>query len=170
MKTADFDFYLPDELIAQTPLERRDASRLLVLDKETGETRHMHFYDLPGLLRPGDCLVLNDSRVLPARLLGRREPGGGAVEVLLLTDKGDKTWECLVRPGKKMKPGTKLSFGDGLLTAEVTETLEGGNRLVRFTYQGIFLEVLSGWGGCPCPPISRRSCRTASGTRRSTPG
>ena len=152
MKTADFDFYLPDELIAQTPLERRDASRLLVLDKETGETRHMHFYDLPGLLRPGDCLVLNDSRVLPARLLGRREPGGGAVEVLLLTDRGDKVWECLVRPGRKLKPGTRVSFGDGLLHGEVLSVEEGGNRLVRFDYQGIFLELLEQLGKMPLPP------------------
>ena len=152
MKTADFDFYLPDELIAQTPLERRDASRLLVLDKETGETRHMHFYDLPGLLRPGDCLVLNDSRVLPARLLGRREPGGGAVEVLLLTDRGDKVWECLVRPGRKLKPGTRVSFGDGLLHGEVLSVEEGGNRLVRFDYQGIFLERLERLGKMPLPP------------------
>ena len=152
MKTADFDFYLPDELIAQTPLERRDASRLLVLDKETGETRHMHFYDLPGLLRPGDCLVLNDSRVLPARLLGRREPGGGAVEVLLLTDRGDKVWECLVRPGRKLKPGTRVSFGDGLLHGEVLSVEEGGNRLIRFNYQGIFLELLEQLGKMPLPP------------------
>ena len=149
MKTADFDFYLPDELIAQTPLERRDASRLLVLDKETGETRHMHFYDLPGLLRPGDCLVLNDSRVLPARLLGRREPGGGAVEVLLLTDRGDKVWECLVRPGRKLKPGTRVSFGDELLHGEVLSVEEGGNRLIRFDYQGIFLELLEQLGKMP---------------------
>ena len=124
----------------------------MVLDKDTGAVKHMHFYDLPSLLRPGDCLVLNDSRVLPARLLGHREPGGGAAEVLLLNDKGDKTWECLVRPGKKMKPGTKLSFGDGLLTAEVTETLEGGNRLVRFHYDGIFLELLEQLGKMPLPP------------------
>ena len=152
MKTSDFYYDLPQELIAQTPLDRRDASRLMVLDKHTGAVKHMHFFDLPGLLRPGDCLVLNDSRVLPARLLGHREPGGGAAEVLLLTDKGDKTWECLVRPGKKMKPGTKLSFGDGLLTAEVTETLEGGNRLVRFDYEGIFLELLEQLGKMPLPP------------------
>ena len=124
----------------------------MVLDKNTGAVKHMHFYDLPSLLHPGDCLVLNDSRVLPARLLGHREPGGGAAEVLLLNDKGDKTWECLVRPGKKMKPGTKLSFGDGLLTAEVTETLEGGNRLVRFHYDGIFLELLEQLGKMPLPP------------------
>ena len=152
MKTSDFYYDLPQELIAQTPLDRRDASRLMVLDKNTGAVKHMHFYDLPSLLRPGDCLVLNDSRVLPARLLGHREPGGGAAEVLLLNDKGDKTWECLVRPGKKMKPGTKLSFGDGLLTAEVTETLEGGNRLVRFNYEGIFLELLEQLGKMPLPP------------------
>ena len=152
MKTSDFYYDLPQELIAQTPLDRRDASRLMVLDKVTGAVEHRHFYDLPSLLRPGDCLVLNDSRVLPARLLGHREPGGGAAEVLLLNDKGDKTWECLVRPGKKMKPGTKLSFGDGLLTAEVTETLEGGNRLVRFHYDGIFLELLEQLGKMPLPP------------------
>ncbi|MCR1922038.1 tRNA preQ1(34) S-adenosylmethionine ribosyltransferase-isomerase QueA [Flavonifractor plautii] len=152
MKTADFDFYLPEELIAQTPLERRDASRLLVLDKETGATRHMHFFDLPTLLRPGDCLVLNDSRVLPARLLGHREPTGGAVEVLLLIDQGDKVWECLVRPGRKLKPGTRLSFGDGSLKAEVVEVCEGGNRLVRFEYEGIFLETLERLGKMPLPP------------------
>ena len=152
MKTSDFYYDLPQELIAQTPLDRRDGSRLMVLDKNTGAVKHMHFYDLPSLLRPGDCLVLNDSRVLPARLLGHREPGGGAAEVLLLNDKGDKTWECLVRPGKKMKPGPKLSFGDGLLTAEVTETLEGGNRLVRFHYDGIFLELLEQLGKMPLPP------------------
>ena len=152
MKTSDFYYDLPQELIAQTPLDRRDGSRLMVLDKNTGAVKHMHFYDLPSLLHPGDCLVLNDSRVLPARLLGHREPGGGAAEVLLLNDKGDKTWECLVRPGKKMKPGTKLSFGDGLLTAEVTETLEGGNRLVRFHYDGIFLELLEQLGKMPLPP------------------
>ncbi|WP_195308229.1 tRNA preQ1(34) S-adenosylmethionine ribosyltransferase-isomerase QueA [Flavonifractor plautii] len=152
MKTADFDFYLPEELIAQTPLERRDASRLLVLDKETGATRHMHFFDLPTLLGPGDCLVLNDSRVLPARLLGHREPTGGAVEVLLLIDRGDKVWECLVRPGRKLKPGTRLSFGDGSLKAEVVEVCEGGNRLVRFEYEGIFLETLERLGKMPLPP------------------
>ena len=152
MKTSDFDFHLPDELIAQTPLERRDASRLLVLDKDTGETQHMHFYDLPKLLNPGDCLVLNDSRVLPARLLGRREPTGGAVEVLLLIDRGDKVWECLVRPGRKVKPGARLSFGDGLLTADVLESTEGGNRLIRFHYEGIFLELLERLGKMPLPP------------------
>ena len=152
MKTSDFYYDLPPELIAQTPLDRRDGSRLLTLNKETGETAHMHFFDLPKLLRPGDCLVLNDSRVLPARLLGRREPGGGAAEVLLLIDKGDKVWECLVRPGRKLKPGARLSFGDGLLTAEVLEEVEGGNRLIRFEYEGIFLELLERLGKMPLPP------------------
>ena len=152
MKTSDFYYDLPSELIAQTPLDRRDGSRLLTLNKETGETAHMHFFDLPKLLRPGDCLVLNDSRVLPARLLGRREPGGGAAEVLLLIDRGDKVWECLVRPGRKMKPGARLSFGGGLLTAEVLEEVEGGNRLIRFDYEGIFLEILEQLGKMPLPP------------------
>lgn len=152
MKTSDFYYDLPPELIAQTPLERRDGSRLLTLNKETGETEHKHFYDLPGFLRPGDCLVLNDSRVLPARLLGHRDPTGGAVEVLLLIDRGEKVWECLVRPGKKVKPGTKLSFGDGALTADVVGEVEGGNRLIRFHYEGIFLEVLEGLGKMPLPP------------------
>ena len=152
MKTSDFYYDLPPELIAQTPLERRDGSRLLTLDKRTGETGHGHFYDLPRLLRPGDCLVMNDSRVLPARLLGRREPTGGAAEVLLLVDRGYQVWECLVRPGRKVKPGTRLSFGEGALTAEVLETLEGGNRLIRFDYEGIFLETLERLGKMPLPP------------------
>ena len=165
MKTSDFYYDLPQELIAQTPLERRDGSRLLTLDKVTGEWEHRHFYDLPEYLNPGDCLILNDSRVLPARLLGQRLPGGGACEVLLLIDKGEGTWECLVRPGRKMKPGARLSFGNGELTAEVTEELPGGNRLVHFNYDGIFLEVLERLG----PPISRRSSRTPSATRPSTP-
>ena len=151
LKTHDFYFDLPQELIAQTPLERRDGSRLLTLDKVTGEIHHMHFYDLPSLLRPGDCLVLNDSRVLPARLLGRRETGG-ACEVLLLIDRGDKVWECLVRPGRKLKPGAKIIFGEGELTAEVLEEVEGGNRLIRFNYEGIFLETLERLGKMPLPP------------------
>ena len=152
LKTSDFYYDLPQELIAQTPLDRRDSSRLMVLDKQTGATQHLHFYDLPALLRPGDCLVLNDSRVLPARLLGHREPSGGAVEVLLLVDRGDKVWECLVRPGKKLREGARLSFGDGLLTAEVLEVCEGGNRLIRFHYDGIFLELLERLGRMPLPP------------------
>lgn len=152
IKTSDFYYDLPPELIAQTPIEQRDASRLLTLNKETGETEHHHFYDLPNFLRPGDCLVLNNSRVLPARLIGKREPGGGACEVMLLIDRGEKTWECLVRPGRKLRTGAKLSFGDGKLTAEVTEVLENGNRLVRFHYEGIFLEVLEQLGKMPLPP------------------
>ena len=152
MKTSDFDFYLPEELIAQTPLERRDTSRLLTLDKQTGETTHRHFYELPQLLRPGDCLVLNNSRVLPARLIGHRLPGGGACEVLLLTDKGDGLWECLVRPGRKLRKGTRLSFGNGELTAEIVEQLEEGGRLIRFDYEGIFLETLERLGKMPLPP------------------
>lgn len=152
MKTSDFDFYLPEELIAQTPLERRDSSRLLTLDKCTGEIAHRHFYELPQLLRPGDCLVLNNSRVLPARLIGHRLPGEGACEVLLLTDKGDGLWECLVRPGRKLKPGAQVSFGEGCLTATVEAEASGGNRLVRFHYQGIFLEVLEELGKMPLPP------------------
>ena len=152
MKTSDFDFYLPEELIAQTPLERRDTSRLLTLDKQTGETTHRHFYELPQLLRPGDCLVLNNSRVLPARLVGQRLPGGGICEVLLLNDRGDKVWECLVRPGRKLRKGTRLSFGNGELTAEIVEQLEEGGRLIRFDYEGIFLETLERLGKMPLPP------------------
>ncbi len=127
-------------------------SRLMTLDRATGKTEHRHFYELPDFLHPGDCLILNDSRVLPARLLGQRLPGGGACEVLLLTDRGEGTWECLVRPGRKMRPGAMLSFGNGELTAEVTGEIKGGNRLVHFTYQGIFLEVLERLGKMPLPP------------------
>ena len=152
MKTSDFYYDLPEELIAQTPLEQRDTSRLMTLDRKTGKVEHHHFYDLLDYLNPGDCLILNNSRVLPARLLGQRLPGGGACEVLLLIDRGDKTWECLVRPGRKMKTGAKLSFGNGELTAEVVGEVEGGNRLVRFDYEGIFLEVLEQLGKMPLPP------------------
>ena len=151
MKTADFDYELPQELIAQTPLERRDASRLMTLDKNTGRTGHHHFYELPQFLRPGDCLVLNDSRVLPARLIGHR-PTGGACEVLLLVDKGEGLWECLVRPGRKLRPGAEVIFGQGQLTATVEGELEDGKRLVRFHYQGIFLEILEQLGKMPLPP------------------
>lgn len=151
MKTSDFDYYLPEELIAQTPLERRDASRLLHLDRITGEVSHRHFFDLPDYLREGDCLVLNDSRVLPARLIGRRETGGVA-EVVLLRDLGGNIWECLTRPGRKTKPGTKLVFGEGELTATVTDSAEGGNKLLKFEYEGIFLEVLERLGKMPLPP------------------
>ena len=152
MKTSDFNYELPKELIAQTPLEKRDTSRLMTLDRKTGAWEHHHFYELPDFLYPGDCLILNESRVLPARLLGQRLPGGGACEVLLLIDRGEKTWECLVRPGRHMRQGSKLSFGNGELTAEVTEVLPDGNRLVRFDYDGIFLEVLERLGKMPLPP------------------
>ena len=152
MKTSDFYYDLPEELIAQTPIEQRDTSRLMKVDRATGAVEHRHFYELPDFLRPGDCLILNNSRVLPARLLGQRLPGGGACEVLLLIDRGERTWECLVRPGRKMRTGAKLSFGDGLLTAEVVGEVEGGNRLVRFDYECIFLEVLEQLGKMPLPP------------------
>ena len=152
MKTHDFFYELPPELIAQTPLERRDASRLLTLSRETGEIAHRHFYDIAELIRPGDCLVLNDSRVLPARLLGHREPTGGAVEVLLLKDEGGGVWECLTKPGRKTHTGTELSFGDGELTATVVGERDDGNKLVQFHYEGIFLEVLERLGKMPLPP------------------
>lgn len=152
MKTSDFYYDLPQELIAQTPLERRDGSRLLTLNRSTGKTEHHHFYNLPDFLHPGDCLVLNNSRVLPARLLGHRVPTGGAVEVLLLQDKGDGVWECLAKPGRKMHTGTELSFGDGQLTATVVGEEDEGKRLVQFHYEGIFLEVLERLGKMPLPP------------------
>lgn len=151
MKTSDFYYDLPDELIAQTPLEKRDTSRLMVLNKATGEVTHKHFFDIIDYLRPGDCLVMNDSRVLPARLLGHR-PSGGAVEVLLLRDLGNKRWECLCKPGRKMQVGNQVIFGDGELTASVVEVKEDGNRVVEFCYEGIFLEVLERLGKMPLPP------------------
>ena len=136
MKKTDFYFDLPEELIAQTPLEQRDASRLLLLSRETGEIQHKHFFDLPDYLNAGDCLVLNDSRVLPARLMGNRLTGG-AVEVVLLRDLGGGRWECLTRPGRKTRPGTELTFGGGLLTATVTDALDDGNKVLQFHYDGI---------------------------------
>ena len=152
MKTSDFHFELPPELIAQTPLDRRDASRLLVLDRETGKREHRHFYELPEYLNPGDCLVMNDSRVLPARLIGRRLPGGGASEILLLADRGNGRWECLVRPGRKLRPGAVVDFGDGLLRATIESEAADGNRIVRFDYEGVFLEVLERLGEMQLPP------------------
>lgn len=151
MKTSDFYYDLPEELIAQTPLERRDASRLMVLDRRTGEVTHRHFYDIVEYLQPGDCLVMNDSRVLPARLMGHR-PTGGVVEVLLLRDLGNKCWECLCKPGRKMQPGNQVIFGDDELTATVREVREDGNRVVEFHYEGIFLEILERLGKMPLPP------------------
>ena len=152
LKTHDFYYDLPEELIAQTPLERRDASRLMTLDRKTGAITHRHFYDLLELLQPGDCLVMNNSRVLPARLLGHRVPTGGAVEVLLLQDQGNGVWECLTKPGRKTHAGTELSFGDGELTATVVGERDDGNKLVQFHYEGIFLEVLERLGKMPLPP------------------
>lgn len=151
MNKSDFDFYLPEELIAQTPLEKRDTSCLLHLDKQTGEIEHKHFYDIKQYLHEGDCLVLNDSRVLPARLIGAR-PTGGTVELVLLKDLGDNRWECLSRPGRKTKPGQELVFGNGELTAVVEEVTLGGNRIVKFSYEGIFLEILERLGKMPLPP------------------
>ena len=151
MKTHDFYYDLPEELIAQTPLEKRDSSRMLKLDRVSGKIEHRHFYDVIEYLKPGDCLVMNDSRVLPARLLGHR-PTGGAVEVLLLRDLGDKKWECLCKPGRKMQVGNEVIFGDGELTATVVEVQETGNRVVEFHYEGIFLEVLERLGKMPLPP------------------
>ncbi len=151
MLTHDFWYDLPEELIAQTPLQQRDSSRLLVLDRESGQVQHRHFYDILDYLQPGDCLVMNDSRVLPARLLGKR-PTGGAVEVLLLRDLGDRCWECLCKPGRKMQAGSQVIFGNGELTATVKDVLEDGNRIVEFHYEGIFLEVLEQLGKMPLPP------------------
>ena len=160
MKRTDFSFELPEELIAQTPLQRRDGSRLLHLDKHTGAVEHGHFYDLPRYLKPGDCLVLNDSRVLPARLIGSRA-SGGSVELVLLRDLGNGKWECLSRPGRKTKPGTELFFGEGELKATVLEVAEGGNRIVQFHYEGIFLEVLERLGKMPLPPYIREELQDA---------
>ncbi|MBR6208946.1 MAG: tRNA preQ1(34) S-adenosylmethionine ribosyltransferase-isomerase QueA [Oscillospiraceae bacterium] len=151
MKKSDFYYDLPPELIAQTPLQKRDSSRLLCLDKATGAWEHRHFFDLPELLRPGDCLVMNDSRVIPARLFGTR-PSGGSVEVVLLRDLGKGDWECLTRPGRKTPPGTKLRFGDGELTAQVVRAEADGNKVLHFRYQGIFLEILERLGQMPLPP------------------
>ena len=158
MKKSDFSFDLPEELIAQTPTEKRDASRLLCLDKKSGAIEHRHFYDLPDLLREGDCLVLNNSRVLPARLIGMR-PSGGAIELVLLRDLGENRWECLSRPGRKTRPGQKIIFGEGEMQAVVEETVSGGNRIVRFSYEGIFLEVLERLGKMPLPPYIRQELK-----------
>lgn len=152
MKTSDFYYDLPQELIAQTPLEKRDSSRLMVLNRAEQSIDDRHFYDLPSFLKKGDTLVLNNSRVIPARLYGKRDPSGGAVELLLLRDEGDNKWECLARPGRKLKPGAKITFGDGRLNAEIVADLGEGKKLVRFIYEGIFLEILEGLGKMPLPP------------------
>ncbi len=160
MNKTDFYFYLPERLIAQTPLEKRDTSRLLHLDKTTGEIEHRHFYDVKQYLRKGDCLVLNDSRVLPARLIGAR-PTGGSVELVLLKDLGEGCWECLSRPGRKTKPGQEIVFGNGELTATVQSVTEGGNRIVKFQYEGVFLEVLERLGKMPLPPYIKEELKDA---------
>ena len=152
MKRQDFYFDLPEELIAQDPLEDRSSSRLLVLDKKTGATSHHIFREIKDYLKPGDCLVINDTKVIPARLIGEKEGTGGKVEVLLLKRKGNDVWETLVKPGKKMKPGARVSFGDGLLKGEVLEVVEEGNRLIHFEYEGIFEEILDQLGQMPLPP------------------
>ena len=152
LKKSDFFFELPEELIAQDPLADRSASRLLVLHKDSGETAHRIFKDITQYLKPGDCLVLNNTKVIPARLIGKKEDTGAAVEVLLLKRREKDVWETLVKPGKKCRPGTKLVFGEGVLKAEVLETVEEGNRLIRFSYEGIFEEVLDKLGEMPLPP------------------
>ena len=152
MKTSDFAYDLPEELIAQDPLSDRASSRLMILDKQTGEITHRIFRDITEYLKPGDCLVLNDTKVIPARLIGEREETGGKVEVLLLKRGEDNVWETLVKPGKKARPGTRLVFGGGLLRAEVVDIVEEGNRLIRFEYEGIFEEILDQLGQMPLPP------------------
>lgn len=152
MNTSDFYFDLPEELIAQVPLKNRTASKLMVLDRETGAIEHKHFYDMIHYLNPGDCLVLNDTRVIPARLFGAREGSGGKVEFLLLTRKSEKDWEVLVKPGKKARIGDRIVFGEGILTATIKEIIEDGKRIVTFEYEGIFEEVLDQLGEMPLPP------------------
>ena len=152
MNTADFDFHLPEELIAQTPLEKRDASKLLIVNRKTGEFQDRHFHSIIDMLEAGDALVMNDTRVLPARLYGQKEETGGHVELLLLKNTAGDEWEVLAKPAKRLKVGTRVSFGDGRLSAVVTEELTHGGRIVRFEYQGIFLEVLESLGEMPLPP------------------
>ncbi len=161
MKRRDFYYDLPQELIAQEPIEPRDHSRLLVLDRQTGEHRDCHFYDIVDILRPGDCLILNDSRVLPARLYGKRKKTGAAVELLLLNPRGADRWEVLAGPGRKARPGDVLTFGDGLLEAEVLEILPGGNRLVQFCYEGNFYALLERIGQMPLPHYITHELRDA---------
>lgn len=152
MDLKEFDYYLPKELIAQDPLEDRSSSRLMVLDRESGEIEHKHFADIIDYLNPGDCLVINDTKVIPARLYGNREGTGALIEILLLKRRENDIWECLVRPGKKARPGTRIVFGDGALTGEITDIIEDGNRLIHFEYEGIFEEILDRLGQMPLPP------------------
>lgn len=155
MDVKDFDYELPEELIAQDPLPDRSSSRLMVMDIDSGKTAHRTFRDVIEYLEPGDCMVINDTKVIPARLLGVKEDTGAHVEILLLRRKQDDIWECLVKPGRKLKPGARVSFGDGLLTAEIVDTVDEGNRLVKFYYEGIFEEVLDRLGEMPLPPYIR---------------
>ena len=152
MKTSDFYYDLPEELIAQDPLEDRSSSRLMCLDKETGDITHTHFRHILDELNPGDCLVINDTKVIPARLDGSKAGTNAGIEILLLKRKEDHVWETLVKPGKKAKPGTVISFGNGLLTGEVIDVVEEGNRLIQFSYEGIFEEILDQLGEMPLPP------------------
>ena len=152
MKTSDFYFDLPQELIAQDPLEDRSASRLMILDKENGTISHEIFHEITKFLKPGDCLVRNNTKVIPARLFGKKEGTGGTVEILLLKRKENDIWECLVKPGKKARAGAKILFGDGLLLGEIIDVVEEGNRLIQFSYQGIFEEILDKLGQMPLPP------------------
>lgn len=152
MDVKDFDYYLPEELIAQDPLEDRSSSRLMVLDKKTGELQHKIFKDILDYLNPGDCLVLNNTKVIPARLFGVKEGTLAKIEILLLKRRENDIWETLVKPGKKAKPGTKIIFGEGLLVGEVLDVVEEGNRLIQFTYDGIFEEILDQLGQMPLPP------------------
>ena len=159
MKVSDFDYELPEELIAQDPLENRSDSRLMVLDRATGAVEHKRFTDILDYLAPGDCLVVNNTRVIPARLYGVKEDTQAQVEVLLLKRRENDIWETLVRPGKKLKPGARVLFGDGLLTGEIVDIVEEGNRLVRFHYQGIFEEILDCLGQMPLPPYITHELR-----------
>lgn len=152
MKTSDFYYDLPKELIAQTPIEERDHSRLMVVDRKSGDLSHEHFYDITNHLKKGDCLVINDTRVLPARLYGIKESGGAHVEVLLLKNIAGDDWECIVYPGRRLKEGAKITFGEGLLEGEIISVLDDGNRIIRFKYEGIFLELLERIGTMPLPP------------------
>lgn len=152
MKKSDFNYELPEELIAQDPLEKRDAARLMTLDRKTGEVGHYHFYDIESMLNPGDCLILNDSRVLPARLYGQKEETGGHIEFLLLTQKEKDVWEVLTKPGRIAKPGARFVFGDGLLKAEVTDVIEDGNRIVKFEHEGSLFDIIGKIGEMPIPP------------------
>ncbi len=159
MKTSDFNYYLPQELIAQDPLEDRSASRLLSLDRVTGEVRHRHFRDIKDFLHPGDCLVINDTKVIPARLYGVKKDTGAVIEILLLKRRENNIWETLVKPGKKCRPGAVIVFGEGRLTGEIIDVVEEGNRLIRFSYEGIFEEILDSLGEMPLPPYITHKLR-----------